>query len=372
MGTFQYYEFQAIDRALTEEEQQAVAQLSSRVHPHPWRAVFIYHWADFPGDAEEILARYYDAMVYHASWGGRQLMFRFPRSVLDLEGAAVYRQPLIVQDYVGLSLKGPYAVLDIKFVDEERGGLVTGDDVLAVMLSLRDDLIHGDYRALYLAWLKVLQVEDLLDSVSEPPVPPGLNPLPAALRAFVEFFEIDETLLRVAAEASGSQASLPEGWLPRALSQLAEAERDAFLLRLATGEAHLSAELNRRLRRVSPLLEPEAGSRRTVGELLRLAEDRRAHQRRLRAEKAEAQRIQQLEALAPREAEIWTEVDRLIERMDGRAYDEAVALLIRLRDLAEYQGEGSAFQARLNRIYAEYPRRSGLLRRLREGGLQQR
>lgn len=371
MGTYQYYEFQAIDRALSEEEQQAVAQLSSRVYPHPWRAVFVYHWTDFPGDAEEILTRYYDAMIYYASWGGRQLMFRFPRSALDLEGAAVYRQPLIVQDYVGLSLKGPNAVLDIKFVDEGGSGLVTGDDVLAAMLSLRDDLIRGDYRALYLAWLKVLQVEDLLDSVSEPPVPPGLNPLPAALRAFLEFFGIDETLLRVAAEASGSQAASPEGWLPRALSQLGETERDAFLLRLAKGEPHLSAELNRRLRRVLPLPEPEVGSRRTVGELLQLAEEWRARERRRRAEEAEAQRIRDLEALASRETETWAEVGRLIERMEGKAYDEAVGLLVKLQELAEYQGEGAAFQARLNRIYAEYPRRSGLLRRLREAGLQQ-
>ena len=35
MSEYQYYEFQAIDRPLTPKEQQAVAQLSSRVDPHP-------------------------------------------------------------------------------------------------------------------------------------------------------------------------------------------------------------------------------------------------------------------------------------------------------------------------------------------------
>jgi hypothetical protein len=50
MSEYQYYEFQAIDRPLTEEEQQAVSQLSSRVDPHPWRAVFVYHWGDFRGN----------------------------------------------------------------------------------------------------------------------------------------------------------------------------------------------------------------------------------------------------------------------------------------------------------------------------------
>jgi hypothetical protein len=37
MSEYQYFEFQAIDRPLTAEEQETVARLSSRVHPHPWR-----------------------------------------------------------------------------------------------------------------------------------------------------------------------------------------------------------------------------------------------------------------------------------------------------------------------------------------------
>jgi hypothetical protein len=43
MSEYQYYESQAIDRPLTDEEQQAVARLSSRVHSHPREAVFVYH-----------------------------------------------------------------------------------------------------------------------------------------------------------------------------------------------------------------------------------------------------------------------------------------------------------------------------------------
>jgi hypothetical protein len=86
----------------------------------------------------------------------------------------------------------------------------------AAMLSLRFDLMLGDYRVLYLAWLKVLQAEEFLESVLEPPVPPGLKLLSPALRPFVEFFAIDETLVMVAAQASDNQQSLPAGWLSRA------------------------------------------------------------------------------------------------------------------------------------------------------------
>lgn len=62
VSSYAYHEFQAVDRPLTEEEQQAVAVLSSRVNLHPWQAVFVYHWSGFRGNPIKVLARYHDAM----------------------------------------------------------------------------------------------------------------------------------------------------------------------------------------------------------------------------------------------------------------------------------------------------------------------
>jgi hypothetical protein len=369
MSEYQYWEFQAIDRLLTEEEQQAVAELSSRVHPHPRQAVFVYHWSSFRGNPREVLTKYYDAMLYMANWGSRQLMFRFPKAALDLERAMAYCQPLIVQDYVSFSTVGEYAILNIDFYDEEGGGWVEGEGWLPAMLSLRDDILRGDYRTLYLAWLKALEVEDLLHSVPEPPVPPGLKALSPALHTMVEFFEVDEILIQVAAEVSGERKPRSKDWLHRALSELPAEERDAYLLRLAQGEPHLSGELNRRLREISPLLKAQLPPRRTVGQLLREAEERREREEKRRAEEAEARRIEELEALAGREAQVWAEVDALIQQTKARAYDRAVQLLVKLRDLAEYQGQETRFHQQLNAICEEYRRRPALLGRLRDAGL---
>ncbi len=157
----------------------------------------------------------------------------------------------------------------------------------------------------------------------------------------------------------------------RAISQLAGEERDVFLLRLAQGEASLSAKLHRRLRQVAPLPEPDASTRRTVGQLGQETEEHRERKLQRQAEEAEAQRIRELEALAKRESETWTQVFALIERMQAKPYDEAVGLLVKLRELAAYQGEEAAFQQRLNGIYEQYSRRPALLRRLGEAGLHQ-
>ncbi len=42
MSEYQYYEFQAIDRPLTEEQQAYMRSLSSRVELTPTQAVFTY------------------------------------------------------------------------------------------------------------------------------------------------------------------------------------------------------------------------------------------------------------------------------------------------------------------------------------------
>ena len=62
-------------------------------------------------------------------------------------------------------------------------------------------------------------------------------------------------------------------------------------------------------------------------------------------------------------------MESLIERKQAKPYDDAVSRLVRLRKLAEYQGEEDAFQQRLEQLYEQYSRRSGLQRRMRDSGL---
>ena len=93
MSEYQYYEFQAIDRPLTDEEQAAIRQLSSRVVLTPISAAFTYNYGDFRGDREKVLLQYFDAMFYIANWGSCQLMFRCPKKALGLEQVQAYCRP---------------------------------------------------------------------------------------------------------------------------------------------------------------------------------------------------------------------------------------------------------------------------------------
>ena len=70
------------------------------------------------------------------------------------------------------------------------------------LVGLREDILNQDYRVLYLAWLKAIELEGEFagDAEPEPPVPPGLHKLSPALRAFVDLFEIDEHLQQYTAK----------------------------------------------------------------------------------------------------------------------------------------------------------------------------
>ena len=90
MSDYQYYEFLAIDRPLDSRQQQELRALSTRARITATRLVNTYHWGDFKGDPRLLMSRYFDAFLYLANWGTRQLMFRLPTSLLDLEAASRY------------------------------------------------------------------------------------------------------------------------------------------------------------------------------------------------------------------------------------------------------------------------------------------
>lgn len=363
MSEYQYYEFQAIDRPLTVEEQQAVSKLSSRVAPHPRRAVFTYSYSSFPGRAIDILARYYDAHFHIANWGSVHLIFRFPQSLIDTQHFA----PYYMDEYVTHQTREEYVVLAMKIFSEEGFGWIEGEGYLDRLLALRDDILRQDYRALYLAWLAAVRLEDTADDLREPPVPPGLKELTPALSAFIEVFRIDEHLVTAAARASPTLKQESAADFQQAIASLPHEVGNSWLLRLAQNEAHLGLAFQRYLSRKT-LQQPERGQR-TVSELWQAAEVEQERSLKRQLAEAEAQRIRELEALAPKAKDAWIFAEQLMERSNARAYDEAVQLLVKLHDLAIHLGTETAYEERIGPIRQRYERRLSLLRRLDEAGL---
>lgn len=285
---YQYYEFQALDRHLTKAEQDYVQSLSSRVRPTATRAVFTYSYADFSGRPLSVLEKCFDAMLYMANWGSYQLAFRFPKSAVNIQALESY----CVQGVIEVSTTAKYVILNIEIHEEEGVGWIEeNNNWLSALLPLRQTILQGDYRVLYLAWLQAAAVSAYLeDDAQEPPVPPNLQKLNAPLQAFVDWLEMEPDLIAAAAQSSPTQNELKEpfqDWV----NALSDKEKTKLLLEIVTGDSAIASQLQARLRRkfakVSEFPLAPDGERRHFSQLRALADTQRSE--RQAKEKAAAQ-----------------------------------------------------------------------------------
>ena len=256
---------------------------------------------------------------------------------------------------------------------EERG-------LLSTLGRLRDDLLQGDYRALYLAWLKAMSLEsgyydeDENDSENfisdpEPPVPVGLKQLTPSLQALVDFFEIDPFLVFAAAELSPSLSPAQPADFSPLISRLTRPECDEFLLKIVNGEPGAVAALRKRLFSFEkPQTVPQTKPR-TFGELLKIAENLRNAATKRQAEEKRKKHIAEMQELAKRESQTWQEVEQtLASGYTASNYDRATNLLDKLQQLADFQGTQTNFTVRLGKLVEKYKARTALIGRWKRKG----
>lgn len=388
MSEYQYYEFRAIDRPLTETQMAELRRLSTRAEITPTSFTNVYHWGSFKGDPRKLMHEYFDAVVYVANWGTHRLMFRLPGKILDEKMARAYGH----EDSLRVDARQDHVVLDFSTPEEEPpDDWEKGEAWMPSLVSIRADLMRGDHRALYLGWLVAAQTlagydaaeEDIDGEELEPPVPPGLAKLSGPLSTLARFLRLDDELIEAAAAASsGKVAEGPSrGDLARWVASLPAATKDDALVRLLAEEEDMAlrSELLVRFREeAGPRGKPEAAmTRRTVAQLLaarnaliaerqrKAGEKRAAEQAQREREKAEA-RARRLDQLDGKEDATWHEVASLIATRLPKNYDQAVALLADLRDLARRSGEERSFQSRFVELRERHRAKSALQKRLQD------
>jgi hypothetical protein len=414
---------------LTEQEQDEIGALSSRAQVSPFHAVFTYNYTEFRGDPHRLLTTCFDAWLRVDSTS-RVLSLRLPRAGFEPARADPYRvESDSYSDEGVLCEPAGEAVLLTVGLEELFVGWVEGEGQLEPLLPLREELLSGDDRALYLFWLATFRhglVGDVLDDDDddedgidedgidedgidedddedgidedddedgidedgidgddehrdlgvfvtgeqlEPPVPPGLGELEAHHRAFAELFFIPEGLLAAAAEAS---APLPardegEGLEDEVIRSLDDEEREKLLLRVARGE-HLEAyrELRRRVRALESARRGAAAGAASGGNRRSLTTLSLAARRQSRKLRSSAREARLDEIERDREA-LWKQARAKLGASHPR-YAEPVRILARLHSLAAARGDLAAFQRRLRRL-PRFGESAAFMSRLRDAGV---
>jgi hypothetical protein len=178
----------ALGRRLAAEQQRRLRSLSSRAETSATRLANEYSFGNFRGDPARLLEEYFDAYLYAANWGTRELAFRLSRALLDAETARRYCDE---EHRAWVTETAEHVIVWFRWDDDEGDDWIEGDGLLDPLLEARSELAAGDLRLLYLGWLLKVQLsgldqdqgredQGLADEV-EPPVPAGLRQLSDSL-----------------------------------------------------------------------------------------------------------------------------------------------------------------------------------------------
>ncbi|WKK27311.1 hypothetical protein QZH56_18000 [Streptomyces olivoreticuli] len=370
MSEYQYYEFQALDRPLSLDEQEQLRAISTRARITATSFSNTYHWGDLRGDPRRMTERYFDAHLYTANWGTHRLALRLPKGALPLSTVQLYCHGHHVEAWTIRT----HLLLDMTSEDESGDWTEEADDQLAALIGVRDELATGDLRPLYLAWLSSLAAWELEDddeeeyrTALEPPVPAGLGELTAPQHALADFLRVDPDLLTAAAQASPTTLKEPSRRARKDLAPLIAAlpgkEKDALLLQLALGpQPRLRTELLHRLHgTTTPAAVP---GQRSAAQLLDTAHSLRTERHQHAEHERAATRAQHLSALARNPEPFWQQIATHIATKKTTAYDQAVTLLAELRDAYAHTGHDTDFRQRLARLRQDHQRRPALVQRL--------
>jgi len=379
MSEYQYYDFRAIDYPLPKAVQQELRRHSTRAQITSTSFTNEYHYGSFKGDEQDWVDRYFDAFLYFANWGTRELAIKIPTSAFPKE----YADAEYHDESFWFREVDTYTVLTYSCEEFDEREWIESEGLLPSLIGIRSEIMQGDYRPIYLGWLMSIVLFDETcdgeEEAPEPPVPAGLGTLSASQQELIEFFGLDIDLLAAAAEASAplETPKVEPDAVAKWVQQLPLEERTDLLTRLISGqELNLRNELY--LKATLPPGQPLAPATRTPRQLYERAKEIEEARVRAKAERDAADKAHREEKrriyiaqLAGNEDRLWIKIEDLANQKNKASYDEAVSLIADLRD--SYLGDGDmTFPDQLAAFQLRHKGKGNLMDRLKDASLIRR
>jgi hypothetical protein len=354
--------------------------LSTRATITPVSFTNHYNWGDFDGDPDKLIERYFDAHVYVANWMTAIFMVRLPIEALSRETAEALVEPF----YLEFKATRTHWIITWRQEESEnyeRFGMEDGSGLMTDLAPVREELLRGDLRSLYIGWLSAVAAEILDDDEMEPLSGIGLGNLTSAQQALAEFLDIDPDVL--AGAAMGSPAPPKVEISPQQIDTWIDAlppdEVNSILKQLLEGKGQeAESSIRNRFAAWRRDLQPDAIDmpRRTVEELLQNAE--KARQMRLEIEKQD-RRQREIKRREKRKAYLkdisrdfpkaWARFRGPVERGTAEGYDEACRIVVDIAEAYDLFATKKKFQQELKNFMAGHLRRKALIQRLVKIGI---
>lgn len=383
MSEYQYIVFRALDGPLNDAQLEFAHKQSSRAEVSRWSFSVEYNYSSFGGDVAGLLRGGYDVCLEYANYGVRVIRLRLPHGMPFtkavwsnyVDGESLGWEP-DAQGRGGILSLSPF------FDSGELADVWEFDAPFDAAIAVRERLIRGDLRALYVLWLCAYGGGGELEETIEPPVPHGIAELEDQAGDLLEFFGLDPLMLIAAGNAVPPappvdlETELVEQWLKSLDAARAHETLRGLLLGDTLGEkARLLAEI-RDARKSAGW--PTTDKQRTFADLLRETEELRAVEverekqetearDKRAAAKAERERADRMREMVKNPDKWLRESARLVAERGTANYEAASEILQDLREAfgGERGRELASNQAR------KFARENPTLTRLR-GALKKR
>lgn len=386
MSEYEYVALRAVDRPLSDKQLEFAECQSSHCEVTRRSFVVEYNNGSFRGDVDGLLRQGYDVFLRYTNYGDREIKLRLPHGLLFTKSDW---SKYVDGDRLAWTKdsKGNGGILGLcPFHDGgELESVWDFEDYLDAAVQVRERLIGGDLRALYLLWLCAADDDNCDRSETiEPPVPHGLAKLPNGCADILPFFGNDPLLVRAAAAgiAAGPSGNSENDAKSEWLKSISDDRSRAILQRVIAEDAQaLKAELLAEIRDSQvPIGWPCTDRKRTFQELLdgcdllraeTDASDKRKAEAKAKREaiKAEVTRQARMKEMAKSPKAWLTKAEALADAKGTENYKAAADILADLRE-AVGGDEGD----KITRIHAahlakKYPTLTHLKSSLRKRGL---
>lgn len=357
---------------------------SSRAEFTKWEYKVEYHYSSFRGNVDGMLGNGYDIFLTYSNYGLREIRMRLPNGMPFPK--RVWSQYITEGLEWTADKSGKAGILRLSpYLDDGYDPRWDFEEGLDAAAKLREMLITGDLRALYVLWLCTSMASRYDDEpVMEPPVPHGLDTFPRDAAGLLGFFEADGLLVDAAAigipgfDAQGARGDLVQAWL----TTVSDSRRNEIIQRLVTDDpvvvkAELLAEIRDSQQAVTWPVEPP---KRTLAqllqecELLRQKEDEKqrkqaAAQAKRDAAKAEKQRQARMAEMKAAPESWLRKTSELVEARGTANYREAASILADLRDALGGTEGNTIARKHAAHLVKSHPTLTVLKSSLRQGGL---
>ncbi|MDA9557633.1 hypothetical protein N9R79_09065 [Vibrio sp.] len=368
MSEYQYYKFERLDGYLKTKDRQALRAISSRADITAKSFQVYYTYSDLKADPSDLMLKYFDIGFYYADWGSIDAYIRLPAgtipdALLDFssDGLNVHQsdewQLLIfsIEEY------------DEYFDDDHA------DDFFQHLAYLRRELIQGNWRLIYLIWLKECDSSEELEGI--PLIQFDFEHFNEGVRAFSTLYGIPFTwikaLVMVLSEQPSHQSKQTQFQFDTWLNNITESEKNTLLRALfEQGQltCHQALVLTRKESAnkdeiyqywltpdvISPFIE-QATSQLQQEQVAALAKT-------LAIEKVKKEKM--LTDIYSQREYYWTQAQAQANRTCASGYDDASRYLNQLNEAYQFKGICLAFEQRFKRFIAANCKRKALLNRL--------